>query len=158
MLPMSFTNNFHDEIEEYANLMDKNRNSFEIRVDKMAECIVLTTRCGALRDFYGINTGVWITLIYVGGGNFGIKRIKSKKKIVFPICEPAMRFEIDRDVDHGVIFDGIVDSVYQLSYRHNTDNFTIYYERLLRQIDINSGFLVRSYINFTFRCNTIYLF
>jgi len=80
MLPMSFSNNFHDEIEEYANLMDKNCNSFEIRVDKMAECIVLTTGIGALRDFYGLNTGVWITLIYVGGGNFGIKRIRSKNK------------------------------------------------------------------------------
>jgi len=112
----------------------------------MVECIVLTTGCGALRDFYNINTGVWITLIYVGGGNFGIKKIRSKnkKKIVIPICEPAMRFEIDRDVNHGVIFNGILDSVYQLSYRHNPNNFTIYYEKLLRQVDINSGFLVRS--------------
>ena len=96
-------------------------------------------------DVYNINTGVWITLIYVGGGNFGIKKIRSKnkKKMVIPICEPPMRFEIDRDVNHGVILDGILDSVYQLSYRHNPCNFSIYYERLLRQVDITSGYLVR---------------
>jgi len=95
----------------------------------------------------------------VGGGNFGIKKIRSKnkKKIVIPICEPAMRFEIDRDVNHGVIFNGIVDLVYQLSYQHNPNNFTIYYEKLLRQVDINSGFLVRSFISFSFRYNVICL-
>jgi len=74
MLPISFANNFHNEIEEYANLMDKNNNSFEMKVIRMAGCIVLTTDYGALRDFYNISTGVWITLIYMGVGNFGIKK------------------------------------------------------------------------------------
>jgi len=137
--------------------MDRNRDSFEIKVDKMAECIVLTIGCGALRDFYNINTGVWITLIYMGAGNFGLKKIRSKnkKKMVIPIYDPPMRFEIDRDVNHGVLFDGILDSVYQLSYRHNPNNFSIYYERFLRQVDINSGFLVRDYIHISFRYNII---
>jgi len=159
MLPMSFVNIFRDDIDEYANLMDRYRNSFELKVDKMAKCIVLTTGCGALRDFYNISSGVWMTLIYVGGGNFWIKKIRSKnkKKMVIPVCEPPMRFEIDRDVSHGVIFDGIVDSVYRLSYRHNPSNFSIYYERLLRQVDIASRYLVRDYIDFCFGFNNVCL-
>jgi len=101
MRPMSFSNNFRNNIEEYVNLMDKNRNSFEIKVDKMAECIVLTTGCGALCDFYNISTGVWITLIYMGAENFGIKKIRSKnkKKMVLLVYNPPMRFEIDRDIN-----------------------------------------------------------
>jgi len=67
----------------------------------MAECIVLTTGCGALCDFYNISTGVWITLIYMGAENFGIKKIRSKnkKKMVLLVYNPPMRFEIDRDIN-----------------------------------------------------------
>jgi hypothetical protein len=58
MLPISFANNFSNEIDDYVILMDNNHNSFEIKVDRMGGCIVLTTGCGALRDFYNISTGV----------------------------------------------------------------------------------------------------
>jgi len=143
------------EIEEYANLMDKNHNSFEMKVDRMAGCIVLTTGCGALRDFYNINTGVWITLVYMGLRNFGIKKIRSKtKNMVIPVYDPPMRFEIDRNVNHGALFHELRELVRQLSYRHNSNNFSIYYERLLRHVDINSGFLVRGYIDISLRYNT----
>jgi len=77
----------------------------------------------------------------MGVRNFGIKkiRLKTKKKMVIPVYDPPMRFEIDRDVNHGALFHGLRELVHQLSYRHNSNNFSIYYERLLRPVDINSS-------------------
>lgn len=136
MLPISFANNFNNEIDDYAILMDNNHNSFEIKVDRMGGCIVLTTGCGALRDFYNISTGLWITLLYMGFGKFHIKKIKSKttKKMVIPIYDPLMRFENNRNVNHGALFHSLSESVHQLLYRQNSNNFHIYCEKLLHHI------------------------
>jgi hypothetical protein len=158
MLPISFTNDFNHEIDDYVILMDNNQNSFEVKVDRMAGCVILTTGCGALRDFYKITTGVWITLVYMGLGKFCITKIKSKTKreIVIPVYDPPMKFVIDKNVDHGALFHGLCESVHQLSYQHNPNNVNICYEKFLHHFDIDSGFLVTNYIHITFKYNITY--
>jgi hypothetical protein len=94
----------------------------------------------------------------MGFGKFHIKKIKSKttKKMVIPIYDPPMIFEIDRNVNHGALFHSLSESVHQLSYRHNSNNFRIYYEKLLHHVDVDSEFLVRDYIDISFKYHTTY--
>lgn len=98
MLPTMFGNDFGYEIGRYATLVDPNHNEFEVLVEKSEGRIYLTKGWGALRDFYDINLGSWVTVVYVGLGKFGMN-IKDRfgNLIRYPSFVPPMKFNIDRE-------------------------------------------------------------
>lgn len=73
MLPSLFGNDFGDQIDRYATLVDPNHNEFEILVHRNNYGIFFTKGWHALRGFYNIKLGSWVTLIFVGLGKFNIR-------------------------------------------------------------------------------------
>jgi len=143
MLPGSFDFDFGDQIDHYATLVDTNNNEFEVKVERLCGCIFLTKGFAALRDFYDISLGAWMTLVFVGFGRFCLKKLISriKKKIYFPLFDPPMKFDVEKTVHPEAFFNGFPLSIQQLSYRHDLNNFNISYENHLSASDINSRLL-----------------
>jgi len=67
-LPNLFGADFRDEITRYATLIDTRENHFEILLEKINGEIFFPKGWKALRDFYGIRLGAWITLVFAGLG------------------------------------------------------------------------------------------
>jgi len=90
MIPHSFGSDFGDQINRDAVLVDKNHNEFDVNVERTNGNIYFTKGWGALRDFYDITFGAWITVVFLGLGRFEIKKIKCrvKRKINFPTFVP----------------------------------------------------------------------
>jgi hypothetical protein len=65
-MPKLFTDDFGSEICRVANLIDSRENQFECLVEKANNSVYFTRGWAALRDFYDIRIGAWLTLLYIG--------------------------------------------------------------------------------------------
>ncbi len=84
-----FGGDFGDQIGRYAILTDPKSNKFEVLVNKVNISFFLTKGWKAIRDFYGIGLGAWITLVFVGDGQFDIRLTdRFHKSITFPVFDP----------------------------------------------------------------------
>jgi hypothetical protein len=145
MMPSCFGSDFGDQIGRFVTVIDRNNNEFEIKVERHSGFIFLTKGFAALRDFYDITLGAWLKLVFVGFGRFVLKKLKSRinRKIFFPVFDPPMKFVIERDVNTHNFLQAFPNSIIELSYRHDLNNFTISYVKHLTASDITSGYLVR---------------
>jgi len=93
-----FGGDFGDRIGHFATLTDLKGNQFEVLVDSInGGFFFLTKGWKAIRDFYGISLGAWVTLIFVGVGRFDMKLTdRFHKTINYPVFDPAMHFLIDK--------------------------------------------------------------
>jgi hypothetical protein len=66
MLPMMFSHDFGDQINQYAILVDPKQNRFEVLVERNNQGIYLTKGCNALCDFYKVQFGSWVTIVFMG--------------------------------------------------------------------------------------------
>lgn len=67
-----FGHDFGGQIGRYARLVDSNYNEFEVLVERNNDHIYLTTGWHALKDFYNVSLGSWVTMVFVDMGKFGI--------------------------------------------------------------------------------------
>jgi hypothetical protein len=125
MMPSCFGSDFGDQIGRFVTVIDRNNNEFEIKVERHSGFIFLTKGFAALRDFYDITLGAWLKLVFVGFGRFVLKK-----------------FVIERDVNTHNFLQAFPNSIIELSYRHDLNNFTISYVKHLTASDITSGYLV----------------
>ena len=144
MIPHSFGSDFGDQIYRDAVLVDKNHNEFDVNVERINGNIYFTKGWGALRDFYDITFGVWITVVFLGLGRFQIKKIKCrvKRKINFPTFVPPIRFNIDRTVLPAPVHGVFPASVYDLAFRLEPSMFAMSCLKHLTEYDVKSGFWV----------------
>jgi len=138
MLPMMFSHDFGDQIHQYATFVDPKNNRFEVLVERNNQGIYLTKGWHAIRDFYKIGLGSWITIVFMGNGKFDI-RIKNRfgKRIRYPTFTPPMEFR----VEHNVV-PVTPDWVVPRPFIHDEFNFQLTYEKRLHVDDVTSGFLV----------------
>jgi len=68
MLPNMFTNDFGNQVQRFATLIDTKSNQFEVLAERMNDFVFFSKGWKALRDFYGISLGVWVSLVFVGQG------------------------------------------------------------------------------------------
>ncbi|AES98289.1 transmembrane protein, putative [Medicago truncatula] len=73
MLPNMFMNDFGDQVQRFATLIDAKRNQFEVLVERIDGSVFFSKGWKSLRDFYGINLGAWVSLIFVDQMKFVIK-------------------------------------------------------------------------------------
>ena len=74
---MMFAHDFGDQIHQYITLIDPNNNRFEVLVERNNQGIYLTKGWHAIRDFYKVQFGSWITIIFKGDSSFDV-RIKNR--------------------------------------------------------------------------------
>lgn len=60
------THDFGDELGRYAMLVDCNYNEFEVLVERNNGRIYPTTGWHALKDFFNVPVGSWVSMVYVG--------------------------------------------------------------------------------------------
>lgn len=98
MLSTMLGHDFGDQIGRYAAmLVNPNYNELEVLVQRNNGGIFLTKGWRALRDFYNVSLGAWVTVVLVGNGKFKI-RIKDRfgKSIRYPTFIPTMKFVVNR--------------------------------------------------------------
>jgi hypothetical protein len=127
MLPMMFSHDFRDQIQQYATLVDPKNNHFEILAERNNQGIYLTKSWHALRDFYKLQLGAWITIVWMGNGRFDI-RVKNKfgKRVWYPTFTPPMEYR----VQHNVV-PVVVDRFVPRPFLHGEFNFQLTYEKKL---------------------------
>jgi len=138
MLPSMFRREFGTEVDRYATLVDRNQNEFEVLVERDNHGIYLTKGWLALRDFYKVSLGAWVTLVFRGNGRFDIRlRDRFGRKMRCPSFDPPMKFVIEKNVapiNHM--------NVVSLPFVHDEYNFVNSYEKRLTSEEIVSGYLV----------------
>ena len=103
----------------------------------------LTKGWKAIRDFYGISLGAWVTLIFVGVGRFDMKLTdRFHKTINYPVFDPAMHFLIDKTNVQTTFNQHLQLKTSLLSYRHNISDMIIDFEKKLSEYDVTKGALV----------------
>jgi hypothetical protein len=138
VLPHMFGHDFGDQIGRYATLVDGNNNQFEVLVEKNNTGIYLTRGWLALRDFYKISLGCWVSMVFVGGSKFEITlEDRWRRKMAIPRFTPSMRFEIDKDMLPFLMIDAV-----PRPYVHDPMNFQFSYEKKLTGCEVDSGWLV----------------
>lgn len=92
MLPSMFGHDSGNQIGRYATLVDPNSNEFQVLVERPNGCIYLAKGWHALRDFYNLSLGGWVTIVFLGQGRFKI-RIKDRfgKSVRIPAFNSPMR-------------------------------------------------------------------
>jgi hypothetical protein len=150
MLPMMFSDDFGNQLQQYATLVDQNNNQFEVLVERNNQGIYLTRGWHAIRDFYKLQLGAWITIVWMGNGRFDI-RVKNRfgKRVRCPTFTPPMEFKVERNVVPVV-----VDWFVPRPFSHDGYNFQLTYEKKLGCEDVMSGYLVW-FIAFTYFFNRI---
>jgi hypothetical protein len=140
MLPMMFKTDFGNQIGQYATMVDKKNNQFEVLVERNNVGIYLTRGWGALSDFYNIPRGGWVTIVFVGDGRFNI-RVQDRfgKKIRCPTFSPPMKFCVDRNAIPITLF-----NVVPAPFVHDELNFQHTYEKILDSFESNAGVLVKN--------------
>lgn len=141
---MMFSCDFGDQIQQYATLVDPKHNQFEVLVERNNQGIYLTKGWHAIRDFYKVQFGAWVTIVFMGNGRFGI-RIKNRfgKRIRCPTFNPPMNFRVHRNAV-PVTLDWFVPR----PFMHDEVNFQLTYEKKLAVADVESGFLELADIGF----------
>jgi len=91
MLPNMFTNDFGDQVQRFATLIDAKSNQFDVLVEKMNEYVFFSKGWKALHDFYGISLGAWVSLTFVGQCQFVIVLKDRFGKVIKPLVfDPLM--------------------------------------------------------------------
>lgn len=145
-LPRMFGSDFGDLIGRFATLTDPKGNQFEVLVDSINGDFFLTKGWKAIRDFYGISLGAWITLIFVGVGHFDMKLTDRFHKIInYPVFDPPMHFLIDRTNVHTTFNKHLQPKTSLLSYRHSINYMIIDFGKKLSQYDVTKGALILIY-------------
>lgn len=133
-----FGHDFGDQIGRYATLIDGNNNKFEVLVERNNTGIYLTRGWLALRDFYKISLGCWVSMFFVGESKFEITlEDRFRRRMANPRFTPSMKFEIDRDMLPFLMIDAV-----PRPYVHDPMNFQFSYEKKLTGDEIDSGWLV----------------
>jgi hypothetical protein len=140
MLPMMFSHDFGDQIHQYATLIDPKNNRFEVLVERNNQRIYLTKGWHAIRDFYKVQFGSWITIVFKGNSMFNI-RVKNRfgKRIQYPTLEPPMDFRV-----HRIVVSVTPNWVVPRPFVHDVFNFQLTYEKISRLHDVIVGYLVNS--------------
>lgn len=122
---------------QYATLVDPKNNQFEVLVERNNQGIYLTKGWHALRDFYKLNLGAWITIVWMGNGRFDI-RVKNRfgKRVRYPTFTPPMEFRVEHNPAPVV-----VDWFVPRPFMHDEFNFQLTYEKKLGYEDIAFGCL-----------------
>jgi hypothetical protein len=138
-----FADDFGGEICRVATLMDSSENQFECLVEKINGNVYLTRGWAALRDFYDIRIGGWLTLLYVGAGKFLLSVHDRFQQLMQPrTFVPPMKFVIDLFTIPLYFVDNLPDSIDAHSYSHDGSFFNLSHEKDLTFYDITAGFLV----------------
>ncbi|WJX12029.1 DNA helicase [Trifolium repens] len=149
VMPKLFTDDFGSEICRIANLMDSRENQFECLVEKVNDSIYLTRGWAALRDFYDIRIGAWLTLLYKGSGKIFLGMHDRFQKIMHPpIFVPPMKFVIDLTNVPSYFVNNLPQSLESHTYSHDDDAFDLAIEKSLTFYDISTGFLMLPYDGF----------
>jgi len=137
-LPNMFVHDFGDQIDFIATLVDSRNNQFEVYVEKHTNGIYLTRGWRALRDFYKLTLGAWVTMVFVGNNRFEIS-LKDRvwKKIQCPMFTPSINFQIDRSWLPFQMMDAV-----PTAYVHSDMSFLYSYEKRLSGNEVNSGWMV----------------
>jgi hypothetical protein len=94
-----FGHGFGEKIDRYAMLVDSKNNEFEVMVERNNGAIFLTKGWHAMRDFYGIVPGAWVTIVFVGNGKFAITlKDRFGRTMPSPKFTPAVIFEVEKQV------------------------------------------------------------
>lgn len=138
VLPTLFVHDFGDELGRYATFVDRNYNEFEVLVERNNGRIYLTTGWHALKDFFNVRLGSWVSMVYVGRGKFGIYlQDRFGGKIATPKFNPPMKFELERQMLPFHEFD-----VLPSPFAHDNFNFEFSYAKRLTTDDYESGSVV----------------
>jgi len=143
MLPTMFANDFGDKINRFVTLIDPKNNQFEVLVERINGSFFLSKGWKALRDFYGLGLGAWVTLVFVGGGQFAmVVKDRFGKNVRCPIFWPSMRFVIDKSNVQPQFNNDLPPFPFALSYHHSVNNQHIDFVKRLTDHDVSKGFLV----------------
>jgi len=142
-LPSLFGADFGDQITRLATLIDAKENQFEVLVERINGAFFLSKGWKALRDFYGIRLGAWITLVYLGLGKFAILlKDRFQKVMRCPVFDPPMCFVIDKTNVQPTFNNNLPPFTANLSFRHDGNDFTFELPRRLNEQDVSKGYLV----------------
>jgi hypothetical protein len=137
-LPNMFAHDFGHQLGRYATLVDKRDNQFEVLVERNNTGIYLTKGFLALRDFYKVKLGAWVTLVYLGLSTFQIRlRDRFGRRLRLPKFSPSMKFEIDR-----FMLPNLPPNFVPLPFVYDQLNFQFSYEKVLDGDELDSGWLV----------------
>ncbi|KEH41262.1 hypothetical protein MTR_1g047540 [Medicago truncatula] len=129
LLPSMFCHDFGDQLDRLATLVDGNGNEFEVYVEKHKSGVYLTRGWHALRDFYKLTLGSWISMVW--------------QKIRNPVFTPSMKFMIDRSWLPFQMMDAV-----PTPYAQDEMSFQFSYEKRLTSDEIKSGWLVLAFGGF----------
>jgi hypothetical protein len=150
-LPRMFGGDFGDQIGRFVTLTDPKGNKFEVLVDAINGNFFLTKGWKAIRIFYGLGLGAWVTLIFVDAGRFDMKLTdRFHNTIKYPIFDPPMNFLIDKTNVPTTFNQHLQPRTSILCYRHNISDMIISFEKKLSHYDVTRGALVRSTITINF--------
>jgi len=97
--PTMFVHDFGDQIGRYANLVDSKNNEFEVLVERFNGNIYLTTGWHALKDFYDVCLGFWMTMVFVSMDKFVIHlKDRFRRNMSIPRFTPLMIFKLEKQV------------------------------------------------------------
>lgn len=145
-LPRMFGGDFGDQIGRFVTLTDPKGNKFEVLVDAISGNFFLTKGWKAIRDFYGLGLGAWVTLIFVDAGRFDMKLTdRFHNTIKYPIFDPPMNFLIDKTNVPTTFNQHLQPRTSILCYRHNISDMIISFEKKLSQYDVTRGALILIY-------------
>lgn len=143
MLPNMFTNDFGDQVQRFATLIDAKSNQFEVLVERIDGSVFFSKGWKSLRDFYGISLGAWVSLIFVDQMKFVIKlKDRFGKVIKPPVFDPPMHFMIDKTNVQTTFDPNLPPFTPLISYHHDVNNFQIECVKKLTEFDVSKGFLV----------------
>ena len=143
-----FGGDFGDQIGRFATLTDPKAHQFEVLVESINGDFFLTKRWKAIRDFYGIGLGAWVTLVFVDEGRFYMMLSdRFHKTIKYPVFDPPMHFLIDRTNVQTTFNHHLPPITSLLSYRHNISDMFIDFKKNISEYDVTKGFLA----SYTFR-------
>nr|ABD32816.1 hypothetical protein MtrDRAFT_AC150440g1v2 [Medicago truncatula] len=137
-LPNMFMHDFGDQINFIATLVDSQHNQFEVYVEKHTSGIYLTRGWRALRDFYKLFLGAWVTMVFVGNGRFEISlEDRVGDKIQSAMFTPPMNFVIDRFWLPFQMMD-----VVPIANVHSDMSFLYSYQKKLSATELDSSWMV----------------
>ncbi|GAU47041.1 hypothetical protein TSUD_239990 [Trifolium subterraneum] len=149
MLPQMFSSDFGDEIYRFVTLIDSRQNQFKIMVEKVNNNVYFTRGWASIRDFYNIRIGAWLSLMYTGLGQFGLSlHTRFQQLITPPVCDPPMRFVLDKSCVPKNFVGGLPSSIERLSYSHQDSFFHFVHEKALTYYDVSTGLLTLPYDGF----------
>lgn len=138
VLPSLIGHDFGDQIGRYVKLVDSNHNEFKVLLERNNGFIYLTTGWHALKDFYAVSLGAWVTMVFVGMSKFGILlKDRFERRLTTPKFSPIVRFQLEKHVTPFHNFD-----VLPSPFVHDDSNFEFSYEKRLIGDEYAGGVVV----------------